>query len=207
MEKAVAKTDETKGTGRERIIQAVTTPLAFFTLAVLIVEGFLAGLAAFRLTGSDRTSAFYWMTGIIVFLIVLVATLSVVRPEALSGNRPDDGLKAENQKVNEKLRQSEIENRRLKANVEQLEHQTRALKAEKDFLAIQIEKLDSLKSRVIAVLVARGSAEIYEILGNLGIGRNTPEHNQVLTILGRLAEDGRIMRDTSKGGNYYALKS
>jgi hypothetical protein len=50
---------------------------------------------------------------------------------------------------------------------------------EKDSLAIELGKLDSLKSRVIAVLVARGSAELIEINSAFGIVSGNPEHSQV----------------------------
>ncbi len=200
------KTDETKGTGRERLIQAVTTPLAFFTLGVLIVEALLGGLGGFRLSGADRTNAFYWMVTIIVFLILLVAGLAVFRPEALAGARPDNGLKAENQKIKDQLRQSQGERTLLQANVQQLEERNRVLEMEKDSLATKLAKLDSLKSRIVAILVARGSAELVEINNALGIVTGSPEHNLVLAIIGRLAEDGKVVRDTSKGGYYYALK-
>jgi hypothetical protein len=86
------------------------------------------------------------MVAIIVFLILLVAGLAVFRPEALAGNRPDNGLRAENQKIKRATSTSQSEKTLLR------------------------------------------------------------EHHQVLAIIGRLAEDGKVVRDTSKGGHYYALK-
>ena len=119
------------------------------------------------------------MVAIIIFLILLVAGLAVFRPEALSGNRPDDGLKAENQKIREQLRQSQSEKTLLQTNLQQMEVRSRTLQMEKDSLAIELGKLDSLKSRVIAVLVARGSAELIEINSAFGIVSGNPEHSQV----------------------------
>lgn len=71
---------------RANVIQAVTSPLGFFVLVVLIVEallGILAGLSG----DADRAEFVRIMAAIIVMLIVVVSVLSWFRPDALMGMR------------------------------------------------------------------------------------------------------------------------
>lgn len=68
------------------IINAIKTPLGFFSLIVLVVESALVGLAL-TISGTDRTFLLYAITFIIIFLILLVALISSFKPEALWGKR------------------------------------------------------------------------------------------------------------------------
>ncbi len=80
--------DDTNGSAtRLGIIQAVRTPLGFFTLAVLVVEVIL-GIVANRSEGPDRTYLVIGMLVLMFLLVLIVAGLAVFRPEALSGSRP-----------------------------------------------------------------------------------------------------------------------
>ncbi len=70
---------------RNTIITAVTTPLAFLVLSLLVVESLLGGMAtAFK----DQRPTLIWV--IIIFLaafILTVVALAIWKPEALGGVR------------------------------------------------------------------------------------------------------------------------
>ncbi|MGR8999967.1 MAG: hypothetical protein ACU88J_13100 [Gammaproteobacteria bacterium] len=68
-----------------RIIAAVTTPLGFFVLVVLVVEAGLIGLAA--TVGRGDHVYLLAVVGVLVLLIFVVALIAVFRPEALIGKR------------------------------------------------------------------------------------------------------------------------
>jgi len=72
--------------GRMGIIRTVQTPLGFFVLVVLIVEGILGILFGFT-AGPDRTFLLIGMVVLIFALVCIVAALAYLRPEALSGTR------------------------------------------------------------------------------------------------------------------------
>jgi hypothetical protein len=80
-----AKTPEPEG--RAALLRTVKTPLGFFALVVLAVEVMLAALAAMS-AGFDRTLALAGMLLIVAALVVVVALLAYLRPEALRGTRP-----------------------------------------------------------------------------------------------------------------------
>ena len=71
---------------RSALLAAVKTPLGFFTLAVLIVEAILTGLAI-ALQGGDRTFLVHIMPLLLAGVVILVAAIAVFRPEALWGKR------------------------------------------------------------------------------------------------------------------------
>jgi hypothetical protein len=88
MEKMSNPTTNTdKSLDRANIIQTIQTPLGFFALVVLTVE-VIFGIVAAMSAGSDRTYLIVGMLLIIFLLIIIVASLSVWRPESLSGQRP-----------------------------------------------------------------------------------------------------------------------
>jgi hypothetical protein len=71
---------------RAGIIAAVQTPLGFFALVVLVVEGIL-GLTAGLVRGVNPTPVVWAMIVLIFLLVFVVATLSVRYPGALSGKK------------------------------------------------------------------------------------------------------------------------
>ena len=83
-----------KSPTRIDIIQTVKTPLGFFTLVVLIVEGILGVITANLSQGADRTYLILGMLLLIFLLVVIVAIFALFRPEALSGKRPSSEAKA-----------------------------------------------------------------------------------------------------------------
>jgi hypothetical protein len=86
-----------KTEARSNIIQAVTNPLGFFVLVILIVEAILGMLAG--VSGSEnRTEYVRIMAAIIVMLVAVVSVLAWFRPEALMGAgssaRETEGIRA-----------------------------------------------------------------------------------------------------------------
>ena len=76
---------EPKMTARLKIVEAITTPLGFFVLALLIVESFLATvLVGANLQGNDKMTC-VWL-GVILFVVVvaIVAYLVCNHPSNLT---------------------------------------------------------------------------------------------------------------------------
>lgn len=71
---------------RQKFVEAIKTPLGFFSLAVLVVEALLGSLALAS-SGFDRTFLLYAIVGILVLIVVLVAAIAIRWPEALWGER------------------------------------------------------------------------------------------------------------------------
>ena len=72
---------------RTNLIQAVKTPLGFFVLVVLLIEGVL-GSAAFT-NAADRNLLIWGMLILLGGLIVLVGVLAYFKPGILQGRSPD----------------------------------------------------------------------------------------------------------------------
>jgi hypothetical protein len=72
---------------RTSVIQAVQTPLGFYVLIVLVVEGGFGFLAA-STVGTDRTFLLYSMVILMSLLVLTVTLVALFRPEALHGYRP-----------------------------------------------------------------------------------------------------------------------
>ncbi len=73
---------------RVGIIQAVKTPLGFFSLVVLVVEAILGVTANFS-QGTDRTYLIVGMLSLIFLLVIIVAAFAYFRPGALGEERTD----------------------------------------------------------------------------------------------------------------------
>jgi nucleoside 2-deoxyribosyltransferase len=76
-----------EGTGstiQVNILQEMKTPLRYFALAVLVVNGILGGLA-YKATGKDFTLLLVGMIVSLLFLIALVGYLAARKPGALVG--------------------------------------------------------------------------------------------------------------------------
>jgi len=66
------------------IIQAITTPLGFYVLALLIVEGTLCiVLTASKLDAAKVWCGFLWMVGIFIGVIVVVTFFAWLNPRHL----------------------------------------------------------------------------------------------------------------------------
>jgi hypothetical protein len=190
---------------RTSIISAVKTPLGFFALVVLVVEGILGTLSGTALSGSDRSVALYGMLALIGVLIAVVFSLAVFRPEALAGARRNGKLQVHLEQVRATAETTQAENDELRADYQRIEEQNRALRAENVRLSEEISRINSVRSRILAILLARGSADLSQLMDGLDIHFRGPAYDEVLGVLGSLAEEGRVQRDGSKGGDYYML--
>lgn len=70
-----------------QIIQAVTTPIGFFSLIVLVIEGILAGLALIA-SPQDQTFIIKSIIGILVAVIVIVTIMFFTKSEYFKPGRP-----------------------------------------------------------------------------------------------------------------------
>jgi len=69
---------------RAQILQQVRTPLGFYVLTLLIVEGTLSiVLACSKLTEEHIWSGFLWMIGVFIGVVVLVTLFVWLKPESL----------------------------------------------------------------------------------------------------------------------------
>jgi hypothetical protein len=74
------------GAARRGVIGAVTTPLKYLVLALLVVELLLGGLASgFE---AQRTLLVWAIICYLAAFTLIVVGLAILRPEALSGTRP-----------------------------------------------------------------------------------------------------------------------
>jgi len=79
------KKNKSGGKSRVSALKAITAPLGFFVLALLIVEGFLAAvLAAGNLDVSLQSWALGAGIGLFVFVVVIVAIFVWFKPENLT---------------------------------------------------------------------------------------------------------------------------
>mgnify|MGYP001619026589 CR=1 FL=1 len=72
-------------TKRNQILEAITAPLGFFVLALLIVEAFLATiLIGATLENADKVSGMYLGVGLFVFVTFLISLLVWFKPDNLT---------------------------------------------------------------------------------------------------------------------------
>jgi len=69
---------------RPRLIEAITAPLGFFVLALLIVEAFLATVLISGKLDTESTHAVWLGVAMFVFVVLVVATLVWSKPEHLT---------------------------------------------------------------------------------------------------------------------------
>jgi hypothetical protein len=70
--------------GRVEIIQAITTPLGFYVLALLIVEATLCiVLVSSKLNADQVWMGFLWMIGIFIGVLVVVTLFAWLNPRHL----------------------------------------------------------------------------------------------------------------------------
>lgn len=201
---------------RTQIIQAVQTPLGFFVLVVLVMEGILTIL--FISEEELRIFSFISMIVLIFSLVGLVAFLAYKRPEALFGKRYESNSK---EKIMVEDESKLIEE--LRDEIEQLSEENEFLKnnlnAEKKFIEEKYERkiarLIEENSNIKSDLVYFTSLQT-QIMGLLATGRsrslsdiyspfNPPTSKEVVSIenilgaLGVLIQEGKI---TGTGSSY-----
>lgn len=71
---------------RRSIIEAVRTPLGFFTLGVLVCEGIMA-VVLFKVQSTNQTILIVGMIGTLLFLFAVVGFITFVRPQVLEFGR------------------------------------------------------------------------------------------------------------------------
>lgn len=70
---------------RNQVLEAITAPLGFFVLALLIVEAFLATiLIGATLEKVDKTTGMYLGVGLFVFVTLIVSLLVWFKPDNLT---------------------------------------------------------------------------------------------------------------------------
>ena len=70
------------------VLEAITTPLGFFVLALLIVEGFLGTVLVWAsLDPKDKITGMWLGVGMFVLVVVIVAILDWFRPSHLTFDR------------------------------------------------------------------------------------------------------------------------
>lgn len=70
---------------KSQIIEAITAPLGFFVLALLIVEAFIATiLIGATLENSDKVNGMYLGVGLFIFVTLIVALLVWYKPDNLT---------------------------------------------------------------------------------------------------------------------------
>jgi len=75
---------------RAGILAAITTPLGFFALAMLVAEALLVALAL-TLDLAARRIAVFILVGLLVVIVAGVFLIAIFRPEALYGQRAPGG--------------------------------------------------------------------------------------------------------------------
>ena len=85
------ETDTPSLPARADLIRTVQTPLGFFVLVVLVVEGIL-GVTASLSEGSARTYLVVGMIAVIVLLVGIVAFMAYRRPEGLKGESTETSI-------------------------------------------------------------------------------------------------------------------
>jgi hypothetical protein len=78
----------TQNEGRTNLVPMINTPIAFFSLVVLVTESILGLDAAVVGQGKDRTILVISAVSILAMLILIVAFLAYCRPWVLSGQPP-----------------------------------------------------------------------------------------------------------------------
>jgi len=70
--------------GRTDLIRSITTPLGFFVLVSIIVEGTLGiVLSTSKLNEAHVWTGFLWMSGIFIGVVVIVTSLAIFSPKNL----------------------------------------------------------------------------------------------------------------------------
>ncbi len=73
-----------KNSNRGDVIRAITTPLGFYVLALLIVEATLAIVLTSSKLDSERVwNGYLWMIGIFIGVIIVVTALTIFNPKNL----------------------------------------------------------------------------------------------------------------------------
>lgn len=183
------------GPGRVEIIRAVQTPLGFFTLVVLIVEVIL-GLLASRATGWDFSFLLGSMV-VLVFVLVLSVFTTARRHEALAEQvrRAKDDIRS--------LRQGGESADSLVSQFRQQNDELRKVNSE---MADRLARADSLRIRLWAILHHSETVPLTLIYRELGAENDQSIKNAILSHIGTLIDERKVVRDTMNSGYFRALR-
>jgi hypothetical protein len=172
--------------GRIGIIEAVKSPLAFFTVVALLVEVIL-GLVAVRSEGINQTIIIGGMIFTLIWLVAAV-TYFLWHQTTLEATKT----------------RADIE--RMKSQLDDHAREVARLKAENEALRSQLEALNSVRLQILSVLSGEGSINLDGLLSRLRVAENDHiARGRVMAAAGKLFEDQIIERDTNRGGAYWQL--
>ena len=86
--------EKIKFSGRVSTITAITNPLKFFALALLIVEAIIAILAIQEISTELMTTLAYLATFMFVLVVMMVVLIVFKAPDVLTATKPAELLKA-----------------------------------------------------------------------------------------------------------------
>lgn len=87
-------------TARARLIEAINSPLGFFVLALLIVEGFLGAVMLWaKLDISNKMICIYMGVGLFVILVIVVSILVWYKPTSLTYDREAHLVEKQQQRI------------------------------------------------------------------------------------------------------------
>ena len=86
--------DKPKFSGKVSTLTAITNPLKFFALALLIVEAIIAILAIQEVSTELMTTLAYLATFMFVLVVMMVVLIVFKAPDVLTATKPAELLKA-----------------------------------------------------------------------------------------------------------------
>jgi hypothetical protein len=202
--------------GKARIIQAVQTPLGFFTLAVLVIEVIL-GILASRATGWNYSV----LLGAIIIsffgLISCVVFITLRHPEMLLGantaaeqqNNPlGQQLGAANNEIatlRRELDSSDTRASRYKEENARYVEENAGLRDQNAELTASLRRLESLKNSVWGLLHDRDAVSLDEVFDQLGAKNDPSLKKEILSTLTTLIDEGKAKRHPISKGWFMAV--
>lgn len=184
------------------IIKSVTTPLGFFALVMLVVEGLFLVIAG-RAAQSDLILVLVISAIVIGVFAAIVSYVVFKEPSILLGTENVARLaeaKSQFDTLQEKAEQ-------LKLNLEKSEAQNQELRADIEAVQAKLSRYESLKSQVWALLNQGGSVDVIFLLRGLRLEDNHTSRNDILGVLGTLVEEGKIEGDGMKAQGSYRVRT
>jgi FtsZ-binding cell division protein ZapB len=183
---------------KSSVIRSVTTPLAFFALAMLVIEAVLVIIAT-RAAQKDLTAVLIISAALIVILVVIFCYVSFKNPYLLLNTQSVNRLN--DMKVRIATLEAELES--MRSGLEAANRKAEALQSENESLQQEIHKFSDLKLRILALLNRASSMSLYELMNDLKLEDNEANRTEVLSAIGALGN--KIEGDGMRGGSYYKL--
>ena len=107
---------------RAGTLAQIKSPLIFYGLSLLIIEGMLALLTAVADFSSDQKFTIMWvMVALFIFVLIIVTTMTIKWPENLS--QTEEAITRQTEKAEEALRRVEINTKEINQNFESLKNE------------------------------------------------------------------------------------